>query len=158
MKARRRRFRRILKWAGVVTIIGAVPFWGVGVFVGVVYEWSPGGSYGWTLWLTDGFLFIEPVPGRDALGWDYLWLEELKEYDRTYGLGLPYVGRGYGGMLSLGVPLWLVLIVVALPAYFLWRSERRPPPGHCKSCGYDLTGNVSGMCSECGEAIPSRSG
>jgi len=25
-------------------------------------------------------------------------------------------------------------------------------PGHCTKCGYDLTGNVSGICSECGEA------
>ena len=29
----------------------------------------------------------------------------------------------------------------------------RRPPGHCQTCGYDLTGNVSGVCPECGEAI-----
>jgi len=29
----------------------------------------------------------------------------------------------------------------------------RPPDGHCQSCGYDLTGNVSGVCPECGERI-----
>ena len=30
--------------------------------------------------------------------------------------------------------------------------ERRPfyPPGHCKMCGYNLTGNESGVCPECG--------
>ncbi|MGB9626729.1 MAG: hypothetical protein ACPMAQ_17895 [Phycisphaerae bacterium] len=27
--------------------------------------------------------------------------------------------------------------------------------GHCGRCGYDLTGNVTGVCSECGWAIPS---
>ena len=27
------------------------------------------------------------------------------------------------------------------------------PPGHCQDCGYDLTGNVSGRCPECGKAI-----
>lgn len=27
-------------------------------------------------------------------------------------------------------------------------------PGHCGQCGYDLTGNVTGICSECGWAIP----
>lgn len=27
-------------------------------------------------------------------------------------------------------------------------------PGHCRSCGYNLTGNTSGICPECGSAIP----
>jgi predicted Zn-ribbon and HTH transcriptional regulator len=33
--------------------------------------------------------------------------------------------------------------------------ERRPflPPGHCQSCGYNLTGNVSGVCPECGTSV-----
>ena len=29
-----------------------------------------------------------------------------------------------------------------------WRRRRR---GRCVTCGYDLTGNVSGVCPECGE-------
>jgi hypothetical protein len=32
-----------------------------------------------------------------------------------------------------------------------WR--RRPPPGHCRACGYNLKGNISGVCPECGEAV-----
>jgi hypothetical protein len=34
-----------------------------------------------------------------------------------------------------------------------WSSSRRIPPGHCQKCGYNLTGNVSGVCPECGERI-----
>ncbi len=30
-------------------------------------------------------------------------------------------------------------------------------PGHCGQCGYDLTGNVSGVCPECGWKIPGPS-
>jgi len=26
-------------------------------------------------------------------------------------------------------------------------------PGHCRGCDYDLTGNVSGRCPECGTPI-----
>ena len=30
-------------------------------------------------------------------------------------------------------------------------ARRRPyPRGHCRRCGYDLTGNTSGRCPECG--------
>jgi hypothetical protein len=35
---------------------------------------------------------------------------------------------------------------------------RRFVPGHCQKCGYNLTGNVSGVCPECGEkATPQQS-
>ena len=30
---------------------------------------------------------------------------------------------------------------------------RAPRPGHCRNCGYDLTGNLSGICPECGAAV-----
>ena len=35
--------------------------------------------------------------------------------------------------------------------------RRRPPAGGCRACGYDLTGNVSGTCPECGAAVQKRS-
>ena len=46
--------------------------------------------------------------------------------------------------------IWMLLVFFAAVAGIGWRFERRrPPPGHCP-CGYDLTGNVSGTCPECG--------
>lgn len=49
------------------------------------------------------------------------------------------------------VPIWLPWLVVALPTGFLFLIDRpRFPQGHCQRCGYNLTGNVSGRCSECG--------
>lgn len=46
--------------------------------------------------------------------------------------------------LALGCALGIWLCV--------WRIRRakRVPPGPCHKCGYDLTGNVSGRCPECG--------
>ena len=31
-------------------------------------------------------------------------------------------------------------------------KKRRPPAGVCAKCSYDLTGNMSGVCPECGTA------
>ena len=50
------------------------------------------------------------------------------------------------------LPLWILFVVVTVPTFILWRRDRRHPRGHCQRCGYDLTGNVSGRCPECGEA------
>ncbi len=41
---------------------------------------------------------------------------------------------------------------------FLWHYDRRKfPPSHCQDCGYDLTGNESGRCPECGTGLPTES-
>jgi hypothetical protein len=39
--------------------------------------------------------------------------------------------------------------------FFLWYRDLSPPRSgmHC-GCGYNLTGNVSGRCPECGASIP----
>lgn len=57
--------------------------------------------------------------------------------------------EGVGGSYFL-IPLAALL---AIPVAILWRLDRpRVVPGHCSVCGYDLTGNTSGRCPECGEA------
>jgi len=49
------------------------------------------------------------------------------------------------------VSLWIPFLLVAIPTVFIWwRDRRRIPPGHCQKCGYNLTGNISGVCPECG--------
>lgn len=32
-------------------------------------------------------------------------------------------------------------------------AKSKPGKGHCVNCGYNLTGNVSGVCPECGASI-----
>ncbi len=53
----------------------------------------------------------------------------------------------------VSIPLWLLLAIAAIPTAFLWQLDHRVPPGYCKKCGYDLTGNVSGICPECGTPV-----
>ena len=46
--------------------------------------------------------------------------------------------------------LYALFLVVAASTLAVWRLVPRYPRGHCKHCGYNLTGNVSGRCPECG--------
>ena len=50
-------------------------------------------------------------------------------------------------------PLWFPFLIFFIPSLMLYRRSRAHPPGHCKTCGYNLTGNVSGVCPECGVKI-----
>jgi hypothetical protein len=67
-----------------------------------------------------------------------LFLHDIKQ------VGLPHVV----------IPLWIPLFTAAVPAGILfYRDRRRNPLGHCGQCGYNLTGNTSGLCPECGISI-----
>lgn len=52
------------------------------------------------------------------------------------------------GDAVLSMPAWLVL------AGCLFVGRPRRIPGFCSTCGYNLTGNLSGVCPECGTPIP----
>ena len=54
------------------------------------------------------------------------------------------------------IPLWALLLISTVPTLLAWRRLRRPLPGHCRKCGYDLTGNVTGVCSECGKDVEGK--
>jgi rubrerythrin len=45
-----------------------------------------------------------------------------------------------------------MLVIGALIVLSWWWDRRSKTRfGHCQKCGYNLTGNVSGVCPECGE-------
>lgn len=53
----------------------------------------------------------------------------------------------FGGLLGWLAATGLVSIMVA---------DEGPRSGFCARCGYDLTGNVSGVCPECGTRVGSQ--
>jgi hypothetical protein len=61
------------------------------------------------------------------------------------------------GALMAAAGLEILYLLILLPVGLVWyrhrSSVRRHPPGHCKKCGYDLTGNESGRCPECGQPL-----
>jgi hypothetical protein len=49
-------------------------------------------------------------------------------------------------LLFLFAPLFIVTLLA-------WKKARKNCNGHCVKCRYDLTGNISGVCPECGTPI-----
>lgn len=57
-----------------------------------------------------------------------------------------------GNFVQVMVPLWVPFILCLTIAVLAHRRASGPKPGTCPKCGYDLAGNVTGKCSECGAA------
>ena len=100
----------------------------------------------------DLWLSIQRYPDDTTLFWS-------PEVPATYGslIGFTYLtgkGQGRHRYTSLEIPSWfLMLIFATAPAVWLykWNKRRKFGPNACPACGYDLTGNESGVCPECGK-------
>ncbi len=130
-------------------------------------------------------VFIRAIPLGLIIGFLAAIAGFLCLAGRTYpGDPLQFIGTALwpaaGGLLlaprqllfsiesRLGFPrpwtYWAICLVVqflwyyALAVLWIWlRDQRQPIPGHCANCGYDLTGNVSGRCPECGNTVEAGS-
>ena len=75
-----------------------------------------------------------------------------------FGTGfVPSVGRNPSGMVFFVLPMWMPTVLFAMAfwicrRFVYWRRRRRKRLGQCLNCRYNLEGNVSGVCPECGEA------
>ncbi|MCH9033232.1 MAG: hypothetical protein IID42_01850 [Planctomycetes bacterium] len=99
-------------------------------------------------------ILLGPPPGHAILGGHWLPSESNLVW-------FPCVIRN-SGTVSLVFPFWLVFIAVS--AYPTIAFARRPlrrryrrRRGLCIRCGYNLEGNVSGVCPECGTEYPKAS-
>jgi len=69
--------------------------------------------------------------------------------------GGPWTARDdYEGIWEWGVPMWCLVAPLAVAIWLTRDRRRRCKSGFCLRCGYNLTGNVSGICPECGTPIP----
>jgi len=93
---------------------------------------------------------------RIPVGWSRWYMFRFPElsdpgaviFQDPSGTGQPTWSR------TLTIPLWMLLAAMLVPMIHLWRMDRRPPPGHCPRCRYNLTGNTTGVCPECGQPVP----
>jgi hypothetical protein len=182
---RRPRLRRVMKWAGTVTclLLLAEPVLTTWIYADATYEWvSPKSSFNYAYsgrdvpWVIST-VFLKMHPGWVDVGYCSFVLIEPSDprpglrcqYGRplfSIGIGslLPhftdfFVGEGYRHCI-IQLPLWMPLLVVLIPTLLLWYRDYRAwrvfRPAHCQACGYDLTGNESGRCPECGTHVPNK--
>jgi hypothetical protein len=66
----------------------------------------------------------------------------------------PDVGSGTGRVVAIAAPAWsFILLTAILPVCWAISARRRfrqRREGRCRKCLYDLTGNTTGVCPECG--------
>lgn len=63
-----------------------------------------------------------------------------------------FINESIGLSFLLGIGPILGLCTTAVSVFGMHRAAKFPI-GHCQTCGYNLTGNVSGKCTECGTVI-----
>jgi hypothetical protein len=174
---RRSRITRALKWAGTVCAVMLIVLWAASVRYSIgavrsssVYVFVESGAVRAEWWTSYRWFvpIFEPSLlgiGGDAWGWrckprldgPNLIEETLPSLRRTTGCWA-INGKPHAVTRLLVLPLWILLALVAGPTLLFWRIDRRIAPGHCECCGYNLTGNVSGICPECGTPVKRQGG
>ncbi len=144
---------------------------------GSVYSYQ---GFGWQWPWNSAPVGISTVGISALYGRVIVWMHEPQVHtltERNYGaLGFEYYRyvkpQGYrpattqivySHRYGLVVPFWAMVVAAALPAMVLlrqarrrWRTAKWLHTGRCVRCSYDLTGNTSGVCPECGTVMDRR--
>jgi len=76
----------------------------------------------------------------------------LTAFALTYGIGLLIRWPNWDVRILMAIYPTAILVGLAA-ARISWKRDEaadRRQKGLCPKCGYDLTGNVTGVCPECG--------
>ena len=152
MASRRRRARWWLKWAGISVCLVALLLWSLRV-VELALDGANVPGYP----LAAGHVTIfRDQNGLQCRAWSVTARTNAPLWALAkWGICWPRYETSGGPYRSprVELPLSSVVVLVGLPTAYLWWRDRRPPPGHCQKCGYNLTDNVSGVCPECGTEV-----
>ena len=138
---------RWLKWAGLVGCLLMGVLWYESLWLSVACKGDD-----WGAGFVEGAVW---VAHREGTGF---WRARAWEVLRAREGGLPPLERWWPRPVQFGashyvfVPIWVPFLILAGLTVWVWHFRAPYPSGCCQQCGYDLTGNVSGMCPECGDS------
>ena len=148
---RRSRIRFVAKWTGFATLVGLACVWCSSAFALLSYR-----SNDYDVIVCGGTISFS----RRAVPFSHLRGPSKKRFMLTKGRypldWTPRIEREYLDCFRsiksniVYIPLWIPFLAVAIPTTFLFWRDRRHRFGCCQHCGYNLTGNTSGNCPECG--------
>jgi hypothetical protein len=128
--------------------------WGVSTVRPVVWQWSDGKRVR-VCQLYSGRIALQypAIPSDEPTGLEVYRFRRVSLADR-FRLGYPEVRASLRNNVKyLIIPLWIPLVTLAVLTVILWSRARCPPRGCCQTCGYNLTGNTTGVCPECGKTV-----
>lgn len=160
---------RFVAWIGVGLSIGLLVLWGLSVPFRIGYV-SKGDSVCFGVGLgfvgagrelgytanTPGKWYFSPIPRSwvHTWGWSYI-LGFRRPYFERWDYTPNHAYRG----VQCGIPIWMLLAPTVVLSVLCFRRaaiRARQSTGNCPDCNYDLRGNVSGVCPECGAMLRRR--
>jgi len=146
-----RRYGRLnrLKWVLLITCGIVAIVWGISLLVEIDVGWTRSLNLSdGQFWLLDGDFAERSV--------FHVWIQ--KHEPESFGLALPkgFFNLGIGAKRLGSIPLWLLFIPLGFLTVLLFYRDYGFPVHCCRHCGYDLTGNISGRCPECGTEVANQ--
>ena len=140
------------KWTALALAVVVAMVWHASGWWDASLE-GPCGTARLTLGLGPGAVHFQRIDGMSSSQWTW---DGLRRPAPSLGWGFEYGRAHFRGVspfesLWISVPLWAPFLLFSASAVWLWRLDRKPKPGHCPRCRYDLSATPpAAPCPECG--------
>ena len=155
--------RRLVNLLAGLALLLCVAVWLASYAVALEWTFHPAPGRSYQTGVNFGAAFFATWPDPRRRPESRLLLYDARDRGvslKGFGLYFSRSGRtpgGTGNVPYASVPLWLVAAAILAPVVVSRARARRwasrVAKGLCPSCAYALTGNVSGVCPECGTNV-----